>query len=116
MSISNVTGVKTDISQMLQKIREASGKQPAIATGSVQAKSESNFSQVVSDVKKTFNSVNELQANTESLKNAYISGDPNVSISQVVVASEKSKLAFEGLVVVRNKLLDAYKEIMNMPV
>ena len=50
------------------------------------------------------------------LKNKYISGDANVSLSQVVVASEKSKLAFEGLIVVRNKCLESYKEIMNMPV
>jgi len=61
-------------------------------------------------------SVNQVQVQSESLKNAYISGDTTVSMSQVIVASQKSKLAFEGLMAVRNKILDAYKEIMNMPV
>jgi flagellar hook-basal body complex protein FliE len=50
------------------------------------------------------------------LKQSYMTGDSNVSISQVMMSTMKSKLAFEGLLVVRNKLLDAYKEIMNMPV
>jgi flagellar hook-basal body complex protein FliE len=60
--------------------------------------------------------VSQLQSETENLKSAYVSGSGNVSLSQVVVASQKSKLAFEGLIAVRNKILEAYKDIMNMPV
>ena len=53
---------------------------------------------------------------TEKLKNAYVAGDSSVSMAQVILSSQKSKLAFEGLVTVRNKILEAYKDIMNMPV
>ncbi|HEX4937182.1 MAG TPA: flagellar hook-basal body complex protein FliE, partial [Candidatus Kapabacteria bacterium] len=35
---------------------------------------------------------------------------------RVMVASQKSSLAFQAVVQVRNKLVDSYKEIMNMPV
>ena len=43
-------------------------------------------------------------------------GQPGVSLTQVMVAAEKSSIAFEAMTQVRNKLVDAYKEIMNMPV
>ncbi len=66
--------------------------------------------------KNALSSVNQAQIDSEKLKNSYVLGDSNVSMSQVIVASQKSKLAFEGLVSVRNKILEAYKEIMNMPV
>ena len=75
-----------------------------------------SFDDVMSVAKSAFTEVNHLQAQSEKVRDAYISGDSSVSMSQVVMASEKSKLAFEGLVTVRNKILEAYKEIMNMPV
>jgi flagellar hook-basal body complex protein FliE len=43
-------------------------------------------------------------------------GDPNVSLSEVMIASQKSSLAFSAMVEVRNKFLEAYKEVMSMPV
>lgn len=60
--------------------------------------------------------VNELQANTEALQNEYIRTDGATDITRVMVASQKSTVAFQATVQVRNKLLEAYKEIMNMPV
>lgn len=121
MSINNVSGVRTDINDMLSKIREISNKSKVfsdnsgIATNNSVASTKS-FQDTFSAVKNIFSNVNNLQTETEQVKNAYISGDKNVSMSQVVVAAQKSKLAFEGLVTVRNKILEAYKEIMNMPV
>jgi flagellar hook-basal body complex protein FliE len=115
MTISNVGGVRADISDMLSKIREVSNKTPALSTVT-QAQPTSNFGDVMSLAKTALTHVTQLQTQSEAVKNAYIAGDSSVSMSQVVVASQKSKLAFEGLVTVRNKILEAYKEIMNMPV
>ncbi len=115
MAIQNIQGVRTDISEMLSKIREVSNKSD-VFSGSKAVTSSSNFGDVMSMAKNAVSSVNQVQVQSESLKNAYISGDTTVSMSQVIVASQKSKLAFEGLMAVRNKILDAYKEIMNMPV
>lgn len=121
MSINNVSPVRTDINEMLSKIREISNKSKAFAEVSKIEKpnhevSATSFQDTLSSVKNVFSQVNEIQSTSEQLKNAYVSGDKSVSMSQVLVASQKSKLAFEGLVTVRNKILDAYKEIMNMPV
>lgn len=121
MSINNVTTVRTDINEMLSKIREVSNKSKAFSDVSkidrpTHEVSSTSFQETLSSVKNVFTQVNDIQNTSEQLKNAYVSGDKNVSMSQVLVASQKSKLAFEGLVTVRNKILEAYKEIMNMPV
>lgn len=121
MSINNVTGVRADINDMLSKIREISHKSKVFSENtSIISKpgvaSTTSFQDTFSAVKDVFNNVNQMQSESETIKNAFISGDKHVSLSQVVIASQKSKLAFEGLVTVRNKILEAYKEIMNMPV
>ena len=43
-------------------------------------------------------------------------GAPNLSLADVMVMKEKSGIAFEATLQVRNKVLEAYKQIMNMPV
>jgi len=50
------------------------------------------------------------------LREAYELGTPGVSLTQVMVAAEKSSVAFTAATQVRNKLVEAYKDIMNMPV
>ncbi|MFO7994633.1 MAG: flagellar hook-basal body complex protein FliE [Marinobacter sp.] len=61
-------------------------------------------------------SVNELQKSSNDLKTAYDMGDPNVDISRVMIASEKASISFEALTQVRNRVVQAYEDIMNMPV
>ncbi len=61
-------------------------------------------------------SVNELQKSSNDLKTAYDMGDPNVDITRVMIASEKASISFEALTQVRNRVVQAYEDIMNMPV
>jgi len=115
MEINNVTSTRSDINEMLSKIRELSSKSNVFAeTNKVQEKG--GFEEILSTAKNAISHVNEAQIQNDQLRSAYVSGDSQVSLSQIIVASQKSKLAFEGLLTVRNKILEAYKEIMNMPV
>ena len=116
MSITGVEGVRSDITEMLTKLRDVTSKSKVFSEMSPSLSAPKTFEDVLSVAKNAFSSVNQMQAETDQLKNSYITGDNNVSMSQVVVQTEKSKLAFEGLITVRNKLLEAYKEVMNMPV
>lgn len=61
-------------------------------------------------------SVNELQQTSSELKTSYEMGDPNVDITRVMIASEKASVSFEALTQVRNRVVKAYEDIMNMPV
>ncbi|MBL1378389.1 flagellar hook-basal body complex protein FliE [Zobellella iuensis] len=62
------------------------------------------------------NKVNGLQQSTDGLRTRFELGDDTVSLEQVMIAAQKSSLAFDATVQVRNKVVDAYKTIMNMPV
>lgn len=107
---------KVDITATLEKIRALTGQTRAEEAAIVPGVKKSSFDHIMSVAKASLSDINQSQLQTESLKKAWLGGDPTVSISQVMMSTMKSKLAFEGLLVVRNKLLDSYKEIMNMPV
>lgn len=112
MAINNVTGVRADIAQMLEKIRDVSHRAKVFEP----ADQKADFSQAFASANSVIGGINNLQATSDTLKTKYLVGDPSVSLSQVLLASEKSKLAFQGLITVRNKCLEAYKDIMSMPV
>ncbi len=77
---------------------------------------EATGPQFSSMFKQALDNVNELQSEAGALKEAYIRGDSNIDITRVMVASQKSSIAFQAVVQVRNKLVESYKDIMNMPV
>jgi flagellar hook-basal body complex protein FliE len=62
------------------------------------------------------NQVNATQQHAGSLSTRYTQGDPNIDLPEVMVAMQKSSVSFQAMSQVRNKLLEAYKDIMNMPV
>lgn len=78
-----------------------------------QNQSASNFADMLSDA---VNKVNDMQATSRNLQKRFDMGDTDLSLADVMVAKEKSGIAFEATIQVRNKLLEAYKTIMNMPV
>ncbi len=85
---------------------------------------ESNIQQVNSSSSANFgdllqqavDNVNDLQAKSGELRTAVEMGDRSVSLAEAMIAAQKSSVAFEATVQVRNKLVDAYKQIMAMPV
>ncbi|BBC41338.1 TPA: flagellar hook-basal body complex protein FliE [Photobacterium damselae] len=72
-----------------------------------------DFGNLLNDALKT---VNNLQGQSSDLATRFDQGDRSVSLSDVMIARNKSSVAFEATVQVRNKMVEAYKELMNMPV
>ena len=72
-----------------------------------------NFGNLLKDA---IDKVNDTQLQAGQLKTAFELGDRNITLSQTMVASAKAGLAFDGVVQVRNKFVEAYKEVMSMPV
>lgn len=66
-------------------------------------------------VRRNITNVNEAQNTARELAGAYERGE-EVPLTDVVIAMQKSSLAFEATLQVRNKVLKAYEDIMNMPV
>ena len=59
--------------------------------------------------------VNETQMNAAEMRDAYERGE-DVPLTDVVLSMQKSSLAFEATLQVRNKLLKAYNDVSSMPV
>ena len=75
--------------------------------------SASDFSTML---KNAVDGVNGMQLESKDAKQRFEMGDPSLSLAQVMLTKEKAGIAFEATVQVRNKVLEAYKTIMNMPV
>jgi len=75
--------------------------------------SSQNFADLLSNAIGT---VNDMQLESKSQSMAFEMGDKSLSLADVMVAKEKSGIAFEATIQVRNKVLEAYKQIMSMPV
>ncbi|MEO2266904.1 flagellar hook-basal body complex protein FliE [Pseudoalteromonas pernae] len=78
-----------------------------------QTTSSAQFGELLTNAIDT---VNGLQQDAKSKVTAVEMGDRRVSLAEAMIASQKSSVAFEATVQVRNKLVEAYKDIMNMPV
>lgn len=60
--------------------------------------------------------INRLQQTASARGEAFQAGDPNVALNDVMVDMQKASVAFQMGVQVRNRLVGAYKEVMNMQV
>ncbi|MHB8920806.1 MAG: flagellar hook-basal body complex protein FliE [Halothiobacillus sp.] len=60
--------------------------------------------------------VNDLQQNSSELKTRFELGDPNVDLTQVMLAGQKASLGFNATLQVRNRLVQAYQDVLNMPI
>ena len=67
-------------------------------------------------LKNAVDGVNSMQMESKSMQQRFEMGDTSLSLAEVMVTKEKAGIAFEATVQVRNKVLEAYKQIMNMPV
>ena len=106
----NVSG--NSLLQEMQSIALEAGKN----VGSQLPIKESSSAEFSSLLKNALDTVNELQQDSKQKVTAVEMGDRRVSLAEAMIASQKSSVAFEATVQVRNKLVEAYKDIMNMPV
>jgi len=67
-------------------------------------------------LKSSLNAVNEAQQYSSELKTGFENGTTDKSLAEVMIASQKADLSFRAVTEVRNKLVSAYQDIMNMPV
>lgn len=103
-----------EINQVLQQMRNMA----AMAENKISVEpgtnvSNTDFSQLIKD---SVNKVNETQKSASGLATAFESGDPTVNLSEVMVAIQKASISFTAMTQVRNNLVSAYKEVMNMQV
>lgn len=85
--------------------------QPSPAQG-IQSVPKSDFG---ATLRTAIDQVNSTQLEASSLQDAFVRGDTD-DLVKVMVAVQKSNVAFQATTQVRNRLVTAYQDIMNMPI
>jgi len=67
-------------------------------------------------LKNALADTNAAQMEARELSRQFATGDPKASLEEVVLNLQKASVSFQTMVQVRNKLVSAYQEIMNMQV
>ena len=116
------------IDQVLSQIRSFSGHAASMArplaptaagaaglsgAPSVAGVGASPFGQML---KQGLDAVNHSQQAAATLADAYERGVNGVDLAQVMLETQKASVSFRALTEVRNRLVNVYQEIMNMPI
>lgn len=101
----------SNIDQMVNQLRAVAAQ--ASATSAPQEASSQDFAAML---KSAVDEVNSTQMDAKQLTRQFEAGDPDVNLQDVVLSLQKASLSFQTMVQVRNKLVSAYQEIMNMQV
>lgn len=106
---------KVGIDNVLSQLRAASvlagGNSPAGTAPKSAATVD--FGQVL---KTAVDQVNSAQMETSKLGKQFEMGAPNANLQDVMISLQKANISFQTMVQVRNKLVNAYQDIMNMQV
>ena len=66
-------------------------------------------------LKQSIDQVNEMQQQSRTAKEAFQAGTGDMSLAEVMLTSEKAGIAFQAVLQVRNKVIQAYQDVINMP-
>jgi len=106
--------ISSGINQMLAQLKAAS----ELAAGyhksdTATAASQADFGQLL---KTAVDQVNDVQQTAAQLSQGFVRGDSDTQLHEVMISLQKANISFQSMIQVRNRLVTAYQEIMNMQV
>ena len=104
-----------EIDSVLAQIRSLSN-QARVGTPQASAPQKSGPSEFATLLSKGIDSVNQTEQSAAKLSDAFQRGDPGVELPQVMLDMQKASVSFRALTEVRNRVVSAYQDIMNMQV
>ncbi len=110
MAIQNLTAIENMLSQMRQ-VAHAASSMP-VRTDAV-AESQGGFA---AELARSLSRVSEMQNTATVQAQSFQSGEPGVSLNDVMIDMQKAGIAFQATMQVRNRIIQAYQEIASMPV
>ena len=102
-----------NLEQMLSELRATSTVAPGKSVSSTQGAEGADFGQAL---KTAIDQVNSAQKQAQQMTQDFVAGQENVNLQDVMINLQKASLSFQQMVQVRNKLVSAYQDVMNMPV
>jgi len=103
-----------EIDRVLAQIRSLSA-QIRPEGGAAAAKGPAAVSEFANILREGLDQVNRSQQSASALADAFERGTPGVELPQVMLELQKASVSFRALTEVRNRLISAYQDIMNMP-
>jgi|SRR5580698_9215690 flagellar hook-basal body complex protein FliE len=101
------------IQQVLAEMRSLQARASGVAETPTATTQPSDFANLM---KNSVDQVAGMQNQATALADAYEAGDKSVDLTKVMLEVQKAGLAFRAMTEVRNKLIDAYTQVMNMSV
>jgi flagellar hook-basal body complex protein FliE len=104
-----------DVNNLLSQMRQITARvqAPEGAFRPAAVAPQSDFSALL---KQSISAVGQNQMEAGRMAASFERGDPGADLGRTMIAVQKADLSLRTMVEVRNKMVDAYKEIMNMPV
>jgi len=100
-----------DITKALSQLQAMATAAQGQAVGKVDNGSAPDFGKLL---QSTIDKVNETQSQAGKMAESFEKGEPGTDLTEVMVALQKARISFQAMVEVRNKLVGAYQDIMNM--
>lgn len=101
------------IEQMLSVLRTTAAQASGKTAESPHAAGAPDFAQVL---KNSIDKVNNTQQQAEQMSNKLAAGDTSQNLHEVMIALQTASVSFQEMVQVRNKLVTAYQDVMNIQV
>lgn len=101
------------IQQVLAEMRALQARASGAAAEPAAGAQTTDFAALM---KNSVDHISTMQNQATALSTAYEAGDKSVDLTKVMLEVQKAGLAFRAMTEVRNKLLDAYSQVMNMSV
>lgn len=67
-------------------------------------------------LKSAVDQANTVQQTADQLSQEFVRGNQDVELHDVMISLQKANVSFQSMIQVRNRLVTAYQEIMNMQV
>jgi flagellar hook-basal body complex protein FliE len=112
MSNMQIDSVLSQIRALSAQVKpvQAPAVNPSAGTGQVEPGS---FASVL---KQGLSQVNQMQQSANSMATAFQRGAPGVELADVMIESQKASVSFRAVTEVRNRMVSAYQDIMNMQI
>ncbi|HQR05019.1 MAG TPA: flagellar hook-basal body complex protein FliE [Rhodocyclaceae bacterium] len=102
-----------NLEAVLADLRGATLAAQGKASGTTPEAGDADFSQIL---KGALEQVNQAQQNAHKITEDFAAGEGDMNLQDVMINLQKANLSFQQMVQVRNKLVTAYHDVMNMSV
>ncbi|MGQ7248649.1 flagellar hook-basal body complex protein FliE [Halomonas sp. V046] len=112
MAIPAMQSALAQMTSMAQQAGQANDSR-GLAAGGAGMQADTGFADAL---KSSIQRINELKQTADTQAKAFQAGTPGVELNDVMVDMQKASVAFQMGQQVRNRLVSAYKDVMNMQV